>query len=182
MRPLAYVILAYVAIALQIGLGPHITWHGVPPNLVLLAAVFIGMNAPRNPALFGCFLLGLMQDLLTGQALGVYAFSYGLAALVVTGSAPVMYRDHPLAHVSLVLVAGVIALFAVLISGAIHPAAPAATTDADVAIPATRAAIGPEFRRLVYTAMLAPFVLWGLGRIRRTFAFQGSYRKRGKYR
>src|SRR5215203_473600 len=120
MRPIVFTILAYFAIALQIGLGPYITWKGVPPNLVLLAAVFIGMNARREPALVGCFLMGLVQDCLTGQTLGVYAFSYGLAALLVTGSAQVVYRDHPLAHVSLVLVAGVITLFVVLISNLIH--------------------------------------------------------------
>src|SRR6478609_6332561 len=124
MRGLAFTLLAYVALALQIGLGPYIEWQGARPNLVLLAAVFIGMNAPREPALLGCFVLGLVQDLLTGQALGVYALSYGLAALLVTGSAQVVYRDHPLAHLTLVLAAGVIAMFVALLSQRIHPAAP----------------------------------------------------------
>src|SRR5215218_7478444 len=105
MRGLGFTILAYVALALQIGLGPFIEWQGARPNLVLLAAVFIGMNAKREPALLACFLLGLVQDLLTGQTLGVYAFSYGLAALLITGSAQVVYRDHPLAHVTMALAA-----------------------------------------------------------------------------
>jgi rod shape-determining protein MreD len=176
MRGIAFAILAYVALALQIGLAPHIDWRGSTPNLVLLAAVFIGMNAKeREPALVGCFLLGLVQDVLSGQALGIYAFSYGLAAMLVTGSAQAVYRDHPLTHVSLVLITGVIAMFVSLVSGLIHPAAPGS---GDGAIPAARVAFGTEFRRLVYTTLLAPFVLWVLTRVRKSFAFKGSYRKR----
>lgn len=179
MRGLAFTILAYVALALQVGLAPYIEWRGVRPNLVLLAAVFIGMNAKRRePALLGCFLIGLVQDCLTTQALGVYACSYGVAALLVTGSARVVYRDHPLAHVSLALVAGVIAMFATLVSGALHPAAPAVTDGGMTLDAAARVGIGVEVRRLVYTTLLAPFVLWGLTRVRRAFAFRGTYRKR----
>ena len=167
MRGLALTFLAYVALALQVGLTPFIEWHGARPNLVLLAAVFIGMNAKREPALVGCFVLGLVQDLLTTQALGVYAFSYGLAGLLVTSSAQAVYRDHPLTHVSLVLLAGLIAMFVSLLSDLFHPAAPGA-----------RVAFGTEFRRLVYTTLLSPFAFWVLGRTRRAFAFKGSYRKR----
>jgi rod shape-determining protein MreD len=177
MRSLGFTILAYFALALQIGLGPYIEWHGARPNLVLLAAVFIGMNAKREPALLGCFVLGLVQDLMTGQSLGVYAFSYGLAALLVTGSAQVVYRDHPLAHVALALAAGIITMFVALLSERIHPAAPEVISG-KTTIPAARVAFGTEFRRLVYTTLLAPIVLWMLGRVRRTFAFKGSYRKR----
>jgi rod shape-determining protein MreD len=176
LRPFAFTILAYVALALQVGLAPHVTWRDARPNLVLLAAVFIGMNARRESALLGCFLMGLVQDLLTGQTLGAYAFSYGLAALVVTGASPAVYRDHPLAHVSFALVAGLITMTVLLISGWLHPAAPA-LTDGDATIPAARVGMGLLFRQLVYTALLAPFVLWALGRARKAFAFRGSYRK-----
>lgn len=177
MRGFAFTLLAYVALALQIGLGPYIEWQGARPNLVLLAAVFIGMNAKREPALLGCFALGLVQDLLTAQPLGVYAFSYGLAALLVTGSAQVVYRDHPLAHVSMALAAGIIAMFVTLISARLHPGAPEVISG-KTTIPAAHVGVGTEFRRLVYTTLLAPIVLWVLGRIRRAFAFKGSYRKR----
>jgi rod shape-determining protein MreD len=175
MRGIAFAILAYVALAFQIGLAPHVDWRGATPNLVLLAAVFIGMNAKREPAMVGCFLLGLVQDVLSGQALGIYAFSYGLAAMLVTESAQAVYRDHPLTHVSLVFITGVIAMFVSLVAGLIHPAAPASV---DGSVPAARVAFGIEFRRLVYTTILGPFVLWALTRLRKTFAFKGSYRKR----
>jgi hypothetical protein len=108
----------------------------------------------------------------------VYAFSYGLAALLVTGSAQVVYRDHPLTHLALALAAGIIVMFVALLSERIHPAAPEVVSGKTTVMPAARVAFGTEFRRLVYTTLLAPIVLWVLGRIRRAFAFKGSYRKR----
>src|SRR5689334_580391 len=104
MRWLAYFILAYVALGLQMGLAPYLTFRGAPPNLVLLAVIFIALNAPRDPALLGCFGLGLLQDLATGQQPGLYAFSYGIVAMLVVAVQQTVYRQHPLTHASLALV------------------------------------------------------------------------------
>src|SRR5215212_2628538 len=60
-RGISYVILAYVALGAQIGLSAFIRVGGAPPNLVLLAALFVALNAPKEPALLGCFGLGLIQ-------------------------------------------------------------------------------------------------------------------------
>src|SRR5678809_627478 len=103
MRWLAYFILAYLALALQIGLAPYLQYRGAAPNLVLLAAVFVALNAPRDAALLGCFCLGVMQDLVTQQQLGLFALSYGLMGLVVFGLNQVVDRDHPLTHFSMTL-------------------------------------------------------------------------------
>ena len=98
MRWLAYVILAYIAIAVQIGLGPYVRYRGAQPNLVLLAAVFIALNAPRDAALLGCFCMGVLQDLVTQQPPGLFALSYGLTAMVAVSVHQVVYREHPLTH------------------------------------------------------------------------------------
>src|ERR1700749_2562039 len=81
MRWLTYFILAYLTLGLQIGLAGHIALGGARPNLVLLAVIFIAINAPRDAALLGCFVLGLLQDLTTQQPLGIFALSYGLVAM-----------------------------------------------------------------------------------------------------
>jgi len=39
MRWIVYFILAYVAIGLQAGLAPFLTWNGASPNFVLLAVI-----------------------------------------------------------------------------------------------------------------------------------------------
>src|SRR3954451_19662935 len=108
MRGLTYIILAYLTLGMQVGLSPFIRLGGAPPNLGLLAALFIALNAPKEPALLGCFLLGLMQDLLTEQTLGLYAFSYGLIAMFVMSTQQLLYREHPLTHVLVAFAASII--------------------------------------------------------------------------
>jgi len=178
MRWLAYFILAYVAVAVQIGLGPFLRYKGAQPNLVLLAALFVALNAPRDAALLGCFCLGVLQDLLTQQPPGLFALSYGLTAMLAVGVHQAVYREHPLTHFSLALIGGLITAAVLLIHGWVHPAAPKAVTpDGATTLPAIRLSAGVEFIRVVYTALLAPVVLGLLQKSKRVFAFQPQRRK-----
>jgi rod shape-determining protein MreD len=162
MRWITYFVLAYAALAIQAGAGPYLRWNGAAPNLVLIAALFIAINAPRETALLGCLCLGLMQDLLTQSPLGLYAISYGLVAMFVVSTQQVVYREHPMTHFTMSLVGGLMTSALIFIHGMIHrPGAGAwglvVTT--------------------VYTAILAPFVLGLLQRAKRPFAFQTPRRK-----
>ena len=178
MRWFAYFILAYVAIAVQIGLGPYLRYRGAAPNLVLLAAVFIALNAPRDAALLGCFCMGLLQDLVSQQAPGLFALSYGLTAMLAVAAHQVVYREHPLSHFTLALVGGLITAAVLLLHAWIHPAAPKAIApDGVTGLAAIRLSPGVEFTRVAYTAALAPVVIGLLQRSRRLFAFQPQRRK-----
>jgi rod shape-determining protein MreD len=166
MRWLAYFILAYLTLGLQVGLRGQIDVGSASPNLVLLIVIFISINAPRDAALLGCFGLGVLQDLCTMQPLGVYAVSYGLIAMFTVSTQQVVYRGHPLTHFSLALVGSLMTSFIILLQGWIR---------------------GPErvpflvlFYSSLYTAVLAPLVLGALQRIRRAFSFQ-SPRKRVRF-
>jgi rod shape-determining protein MreD len=181
MRWLAYFILAYVAIGVQIGLGPYVQYRGAQPNFVLLAAVFVGLNAPRDAALLGCFCMGLIQDLVTQQPPGLFALSYGLTGLVVVGSHHVLQREHWLTHLVLALVGGLLTALVLVLHAWAHPdvprgSAPGAAAGATT-LPAIRLSAGTEFVRALYTAALAPLVLGLLQRGRRFFAFQPQRRK-----
>ena len=181
MRWLAWLILAYVAIAVQIGLSPYVRWRGAAPNFVLLAGVYVALNAPRDAALLGCFCMGLLQDLVTQQTPGLFALSYGLMGLVVVGSHHALHREHWLTYLLLALVGGVITATVVIVHGWVHPASPRTPGGGAGGVPATLPAIGPsagtEFLRALYTAALAPVVLGLLHRLRRFFAFQPQRRK-----
>jgi rod shape-determining protein MreD len=178
MRWLAYCILAYVAIALQIGLAPFVRYNHAAPNLVLLAAVFIALNAPREAALLGCFCLGVLQDLVTQQQPGLFALSYGLMGMVVFSAHQVVYREHPLTHFVLALIGGLIAAVVLLVHGWMYPASPrAAAAPGAPALPAIRLSAGTEFTRVAYTAVLAPVVIGLLQRAKKVFAFQSQRRK-----
>ena len=73
---------------------------------MLLAVVFIAINAPRDAALLGCFVLGVMQDLVTQQTFGLHALSYGLTAFFIAGASQSIYREHPLTHFTCACSAG----------------------------------------------------------------------------
>src|ERR1700761_1656292 len=106
MRWIVYFILAYVAVGLQVGLAPLRRYDEGMPNFVRLAVIFIALNAPREPALLGAFMLGLLQDLMSTQGMGIYAFSYGLAAMFTISTQEIVYREHPLTHFTLGLITG----------------------------------------------------------------------------
>jgi rod shape-determining protein MreD len=179
MRWLAYFILAYLAIGVQIGLGPYVQYHGAQPNFVLLAGIFVAFNAPRDAALLGCFCMGLIQDLVTQQPPGLFALSYGLTALVVVGSHHVVNREHFLTYFGLALVGGLLTALVLLVHGWVHPDVPRGPDGATGAttLPAIRLSAGTEFTRALYTAVLAPVVLGLLQRTKRFFAFQPQRRK-----
>ena len=177
MRLFAYFILAYLTLGLQLGLGHYANFGGAAPNLVLLAVIFIAANARRDAALLGSFSLGLMQDLLGLGPPGLYAVAYGLVALVVLRTQHSVYRDHPLTHVSVALVGGLIVALVVTAHGWVRPAGPK-IVDGGLAIAAVRAPVGRLFVSALYTAVLAPPVLWILKHSRRAFAFRTA-RARG---
>ena len=164
MRWIVYFILAYIAIGLQVGLAPFLRYNEGAPNFVLLAVIFIALNAPREPALLGAFMLGMLQDLMSTQGLGVYAFSYGVAAMFTISTQEVVYREHPLTHFTLGLVTGLITAVALVI----HASVPWLHTGGPLKAP---------FISAILTAIAAPIVLGVLQRFRRAFAFKEERRR-----
>jgi rod shape-determining protein MreD len=180
MRWPSYIILAYLVVGLQIGLAPYVGYKGAAPNLVLLAAVFIAVNAPRDAALLGCFILGFLQDLVTQQQPGLFAFSYGLVALLVVNTQQVVYKDHPLTHFSLALAAGLVTAAIILAHGWLRPPV-LKPVDGRTMLRSVRPSATIELTRVLYTALLAPIVLGVFRRIKGIFGFHGS-RRRGRGR
>src|SRR5436305_14715969 len=121
MRWLSYFILAYIMLGLQLGIGGYAQYRGAAPNLVLLVVVFISLNAPPEESMLGSFLLGVMQDLVTLQPMGLYAFSYGVVALIVSNVAQLAYREHPLTQFFMTLIGGIITAILILLQGCFHP-------------------------------------------------------------
>jgi len=160
MRWLTYFILAYLAMGLQIGLAGVLRYHNGEINFVLIAVVFIALNAPRDSALLGSFVLGALQDMATQQPLGVHALAYGFTAMLISFTQGRVYRGHPLTHFALTLAGGFITAGVMFVHSAVRgPSAPVSIASA------------------FYTAILAPLVLMGLMRVRFLFSFQSGRRK-----
>ena len=157
MRWFSYFILAYMALGVQIGAGEFMRVGGAKPDLVLLAVIYIASNAPRPAALGGAFGMGLMVDLVGLGPLGLYAFAYGIVAMFVVSMQEVMYREHPMSHLFVALIASLLVSTVGLVHGWIHPPL----------LP-----LGVQFKTALYTALLAPIVLGILQRMKRAFAFK----------
>lgn len=180
MRWFAYFILAYVALGVQVGLGHYVSVRGASPNLALVAAIFIGLYAPRETALLGCFGMGLMQDLLTRQPPGLFALSFGLVGLLVVGVQQLVDREHPLTHVALAFVASLVVAAVLLLHGTVHPAVPRTVGGGAVEIGGVgpvRPSAATEFVRALYTAAVAPFAVGLLLKVKKSFGFRPDYKR-----
>lgn len=166
MRWLACFILAYLAIGIQIGADPYFRFHGVMPDLILIAVIFIAINARRDSALLGCMLIGAMTDLVTGVSFGLYTLAYSLVAMFVVSTQDIVYREHPLTHLSLPFFGSLLVTAVLFVYGLIHRESGAQT-------------LTMLFASAVYTAALGPVLLGILQRMKRIFAFQPS-RRRGR--
>jgi rod shape-determining protein MreD len=179
MRWLTYFIVVYIMLGIQLGFGSYTQFRGVSPNLMLALVVFISLNAPRAEALFGSFLLGLFQDLATLQPFGLFGFSYGLVALLVAWSSDFVRRGHPLTHLSMAILGGLITSLVVMVHQLVHPVGPVLMHDG-IAIRSIR--LGPRVLLVstLYTALLAPLILWVLQRMHKFFGFDASHKRRGR--
>ena len=130
--PFAF-ILAYVMLGLQVGVSRYIAFHGAAPNLALIAVLFIALNMRRNGALLVSFSVGFVQDLLSGQQLGLYAFAYGLVAMTIVAAHRIWNRNHPATYIVVALVGGFITTMVLLLHSLLHPAAPALGEGKDAA-------------------------------------------------
>jgi rod shape-determining protein MreD len=166
MRWLSYFIFAYLTLGAQVGLSAYLRLGGAPPNLVLLAVLFIAFYAPRDVAMLAALGLGLMQDLLTQQTLGLYALSYGLVASLLVSIQPMLNKEHPITHATLALVGSFVCAAIILLHGWLHP-------------PGTYARLNPSLLLYsgLYTTLLAPFALGIIQRFRWLFGFQAARRR-----
>lgn len=174
MRWLPFFILAYLALGLQLGAGYDLSYHGAPPNFVLIVVVFVAGNAPRDSALIASFLLGLLLDLISSQPLGLYALSYGVAGLFVAGSRQVAYSDHMLTHFTLTLGAGLVNAIILWIHSLIRPAGIPLEVAAGDFLPPVPVSSGAYFLTAVYTALLAIPLLWLLSKFKPFFGFRSQ--------
>lgn len=158
------ILLLYILLGLEIGLAPYLTLRNSTPNFGLIAVIFISLNGPRRPVLATSLLLGLTQDMLSVHPLGLFAVAYVLAAYFVLAMRDIVYREHPLTHLTFTFIAGLLITALVLLQGWMHPLMPASG-----AIPAQRPAMGPLLLGSLYTAVLAVIILYPLQRWRRLF-------------
>lgn len=188
MRWFVFLIFAYLLLGAQIGVGEHFRVLGASPNLVLLGVVFIALNTPREVALTAALLLGLFHDLAaSGGPFGLHGLAYSLVALAATAVNREVYTDHPLTHffsalvgqLVVVLVTVVVVVLQIQIRGGPETANPNAAPDAQAPPPLRLAGVAyiPLLASCLYTALVAPFLLGVVARIKGIFGFEPIRRR-----
>jgi cell shape-determining protein MreD len=101
MRWILWIILAYLALAVQnalgILIGIHTSWLGdIRPDILAAAAVFVVLTVRNlHDVIIACWLLGLGLDLTSGQGVvGPMALAYSGAAFVVFRVRDAFFRDR----------------------------------------------------------------------------------------
>lgn len=167
MRYFTFILIGYVVLGLQCGLGPYIRWHGAAPNLVLLAVTFAAINAPKSAALMGCFIIGLLHDMVSLNPLGTYALAYGITALVLTSAAPMLPRDKVSTFAGMTFVALLIVQLVLLISGSFFPPGLATRLESGVELPPVSLPFSVLFFEGLYTLLLSPVLFIPMRRLNR---------------
>ena len=119
MNWIAFVVIAYVCVGLELGLRPILDLGGGgAPSFVVPLMVFVALGAPHVATLWAALALGLLIDLTSplafqersGEAwvIGPYAIGYVLAAQVMLSLRGVVVRKHPLTLAGLALVASLV--------------------------------------------------------------------------
>jgi rod shape-determining protein MreD len=167
LRWIVFFIFAYLILGVQLGMGSFVAYRGVSPDLLLILVIFISLNAPREQALLGSFILGALQDLIAVQPLGLFAFSYGLVSLLVVFTAESVRRKHVLTHLSFTFCGGVLLGMLLIVHDYFRPASPVQH-------------LGPRvvLVMVIYTTMLAPVVIGLLQLMDWLFAFEQHGRRR----
>ncbi|MBI1374970.1 MAG: hypothetical protein GC159_19810 [Phycisphaera sp.] len=115
MRWWVFAILAYLLLALQVGLADAMAWESpygpVAPRFLLLLAVLVGLWASESVVFTAWGVLGLLTDLASPYAgglhlVGPYALGYLAGAYFILQVRPMLFRRHPLTIASMMMVSG----------------------------------------------------------------------------
>ncbi len=115
MNWLAFSIVAYLCLLMQVGLTPLLGIPdpmGVTPNFLLIYAVYIGMNAPPRMVGWSMLIVGLLENLLpgplpAGPILGPETLGYLFGAFAVLQLRGLVFRESVISLAMLVLFVGI---------------------------------------------------------------------------
>ncbi len=179
----AFILAAVVALTLDASLMPAFEFAGATPSLVGCLAAYVALHAERKRAWWGCWWLGLLQDLSSPMSVegtitfvpGPYALGFLLGgALILAVRAEVMRRSMVAASVAtlgLLSMAGLVWTMVWTLRG----------WSSDAGWPWTGSALG-QLWQMFLVAMISGVVAlpisWLLGRTFDHWGFPASRRRR----
>jgi len=108
MRIVVVVLLSLLGLILQTTIFSHLRFFGMIPDLVLILTVcFALLRGATEGAIVG-FFSGLLEDMFSGQSLGINAISKMLIAYVIGLTEEKVYKENPWVAVVALLVATIL--------------------------------------------------------------------------
>jgi rod shape-determining protein MreD len=173
MRWIGFIILIVLAAVIQSTVLSWIRIHRIGPDLLFLVAVYYLLQASPAEALLAAWAAGLTLDLFSDVRVGTFALSFGLVGLAVIRMREMLFKDHPLTQLVVVLIGCELSqVLARAINALLEPSLQWGL--ADVLLGALYTAL--------YTAILAPYVLWLLDRFRGPLGLKPADRLRRRRR
>jgi rod shape-determining protein MreD len=104
-----------VCVVLQTTVSPRLAIGSVRPDFLLLLAVFLAMHVRGVDVIAAGCALGMVADLQSLERFGLLAIAYAAASAAVYLVRTHVFRSHPLAHLTMTLLAGLIVQLVILL-------------------------------------------------------------------
>lgn len=160
MNWVGFAVLAYLVTVIQTSVAPFLAVHTIRPDFMVIVAVFFGLYSRPADAMLGCWIIGLLIDLCSlshpvRANVGLHALVLGLLGLFMVKTRGVTFREGMLSH----LIYTFVVCFLLTLAARVHTTwdAPGSGVGGHVAV---------AFYTAIYTALLAPYVHFGLRRLR----------------
>ncbi|MBN1345248.1 MAG: rod shape-determining protein MreD [Phycisphaerae bacterium] len=170
MRWLPFIILACIGIVLQTTVIYRVELSHGSPDLMFIIAVHYALHAVSPDAMIAAWVLGFLTDLYGPGRLGVFAFGFGLMAIVIVQLRDSMFRDHPLTWMFVTFIGAWLVHFMAGVHFIWVAYPHSGRTIIDVVLCATFTAI--------YTVVPAPYIHWLFGRFRGLLGLLPAHRLR----
>jgi len=107
-------IFALLALLLQTAVFPGLTAGRAAPDLLLILCVYLGLHQHSAAGAFGAFLLGYLEDAVSGSVIGLNAFAMCLVYLLVYLTSRHLWVDNAISKIVVVFIAAAVKTAAVL--------------------------------------------------------------------
>lgn len=161
MRWIPLLVILYLGAVVQTTIAPLIEIKAIRPDLLVIVAIFYALYAPRYDAMLACWGVGFLIDLTsisyqTHSNIGVHALGMGLAGILVVALRDYTVQDSPLTQMMYCFAAKLLITTVAVTHMAI-------VLEMEGVL---RRFLLFGFWEAVYTGLLAPYVFWGLRKLR----------------
>ena len=109
-----FTLCAVGALLLQTTVLPHAIFGRGTPDLLLIMCVYLGLHQHTVGGALGAFLLGYLQDAVSGTVLGLNAFGMSLVFTTVYLTSRRLWVDNTISKIVVVFCASVLKTLAIL--------------------------------------------------------------------